>query len=348
MAETARVSIIILNYNGLAYLKDCLASLRNQLYPNIRIIVCDNASKDGSVEFLSKNYPGVTVIKNKENLGFAEGNNRAIDWVLQQGDEYVFLLNNDTLVEPDAITKLVRTAESDGCIGIVGPMVLDLKNPRIVQEAGMSIDKFGFSMPAKSTSGQFFSDVFFVSGCAMLIKRAVLQTVGTFDREYFMFAEDLDLCWRAQLAGYKINVNKESIIYHISGGSMVGGVVMSTHYKTDVRRIFLREKNTLRTLIKNYGTVNMLRTIPLYTALLIIESIFWFLIQKPQTGINVLKAIVWNLKALPSTMRERAVVQSLRKIGDREINKIMVCGFLKLSVFRAVGVPEFANSKQQV
>ncbi|HLN88608.1 MAG TPA: hypothetical protein VK253_00925, partial [Candidatus Binatia bacterium] len=173
----------------------------------------------------------------------------------------------------------------------------------------------------------------------------VLQTIGVFDNEYFMFAEDLDLCWRAQLAGYKIIVNKASRIYHASGGSIVGGVSKSGYYKTDVRRIFLREKNTLRTLIKNYDTPNMFKIVPLYTALQVFESMFWFLIRKPRTGENILNAILWNLKALPDTLLQRTVVQSLRKVGDHEITRNMKPGYLKISVFGAVGVPDFVNSK---
>ncbi|HLN89880.1 MAG TPA: glycosyltransferase family 2 protein, partial [Candidatus Binatia bacterium] len=203
MTDGTMVSIIILNYNGLAYLKACLESLRKQTYPNSRITVCDNDSNDGSVEFLKKNYPNITLIKNRENFGFAKGNNIAIEYALKQGTDYVFLLNNDTEMEPDALAKLVESVETDESFGIVGPLVLDLGDRRTVQEAGMSIDKFGFPTQEKG-SDQLVSEAFFVSGCAMLIKTAVLQAVGVFDNEYFMFAEDLDLCWRAQLAGYKI------------------------------------------------------------------------------------------------------------------------------------------------
>jgi GT2 family glycosyltransferase len=344
MAEGARVSVIILNYNGLAYLKDCLKSLRMQTYSNFKTIVCDNASRDGSVEFLTKNYSDVTLVRNRANLGFAEGNNVAINYALKQDTDYIFLLNNDTEMEPDALAKLVETAESNESFGIAGPLVLDLNDRETVQEAGMSIDRFGFPMQEKSTN-KAVSEVFFVSGCALLIKKAVLQTVGACDEDYFMFAEDLDLCWRAQLAGYRVVVNKASRIYHASGGSMVGGVAKSAHYTTDVRRIFLREKNTLRTLIKNYDLSGILKIVPLYVSLQIFESTFWFLIHKPCTGKNILRAIVWNLKVLPDTMRRRAVIQSLRKVGDCEITGKMARGYHKLSLFRAVGVPEFVNSK---
>ena len=345
MAENAKVSVIILNYNGLAYLRDCLKSLHAQTYSNFKIIVCDNASRDGSVEFLTKNYPDIILIRNRANLGFAEGNNVAIIYALKQDTDYIFLLNNDTEMEPDALAKMVTTAESNESVGIAGPLVLDLKDRKTIQEAGMSVDRFGFPMQEKS-SNQAVSEVFFVSGCAMLIKKAVLQTVGAFDDDYFMFSEDLDLCWRAQLAGYRVVVNKASIIYHASGGSMIGGVAKSAHYTTDVRRIFLREKNTLRTLVKNYDTTSMLKTVPLYVSLQIFESTFWFLIRKPCTGKNILRAVLWNLKVLPDTMHRRAEVQGLRKVGDREITRKMARGYHKLSLFRIVGVPEFVNSKE--
>jgi GT2 family glycosyltransferase len=344
MADNPRVSIIILNYNGLGYLKDCLASLNSQTYPNFRIIVCDNASKDGTAEFLTKNFPNVTLIRNNKNLGFAKGNNIAIDYALKEGDDYIFLLNNDTIVEPDSLGKLVKTAESDDSVGIVGPMVFDLKNKCFVQEAGMSIDKFGYPVPVKgeqNNRNRIVSEVFFVSGCALLIKKEVLQKIGYFDDEYFMFAEDLDLCWRAQLAGYKVVVNKESRIYHASGGSISGGVAKTKHYSTDVRRIFLREKNTIRTLIKNYDSYDMIQIVSFYVTLLIFESMFWFCILKPETAKNILKAIFWNIKFLPNTFQQRVLVQRLRKVKDREIVKKMMKGYNKLSIFKTVGVPSF-------
>jgi GT2 family glycosyltransferase len=343
MAGFARVSVIILNYNGLTYLKACLESLKQQTYPNFLIIVCDNASKDGSPEFVAEKYPQVVLIRNASNFGFAKGNNYAIDYALKQDTEYIFLLNNDTEMEPDALAKLVEAAESDYSCGIVGPIVFDLKNRGFIQEAGMSIDRFGFPMQKKGSNREF-REVFFVSGCAMLLKRELLLTIGLFDDSYFMFAEDLDLCWRARLAGYKVVVSNGSKIYHASGGSMVGGVVKSTRYKTDVRRIFYREKNTLRTLIKNYDTSNLLKIVPLAIALETFESIFWFLIHKPNVGKNILKAIVWNLNVLPDTMRRRVFIQSLRRVSDQEVIRLMSHGYNKLSQFKTAGIPEFINS----
>ena len=343
MNDTPLVFVIVINYNGLKYLKTCLSSLDQQTYPNYKIIVFDNASTDNSAEFIKQNFPKIKLIQAKSNLGFAEGNNLAIKFALSQNAEYVFLVNNDTDAEDDLIEKLIVTCKSDESIGIAGPAVFDLKNRRSIQEMGMSIDRFGYAFALKNKQDVSFT--FFVSGCAMMIKSELIRTIGSFDEKYFMFAEDLDLCWRAQLAGRKIAVNDHAKIFHASGGSISGGVVKELSYKTSVQRIFLREKNTLRTLIKNYGTFNMIKTVPFYVSLVLFESIFWVSVLKPITSKNILKAIFWNIKVLPDTFKQRARVQSIRRIDDREITKKMVSGYYKLSIFRTIGVPDFTVSQ---
>ena len=228
MVNKPLVFIIVLNYNGRRYLEECLSSIKLQTYPNYKIIVFDNASKDSSVTYVKSAFPSVILLQSEKNLGFAEGNNVAIRFALNQGANYVFLLNNDTSMDADSLDRLVSTAERDNSIGIVGPAIFDLKNRTFLQEAGMTTDMFGFPVSLKydnsHDSNGKISEVFFVSGCALLIKAEVLKNIGFFDKEYFMFAEDLDLCWRAQLLGYRVIVDRTSKIYHESGGSISGGV----------------------------------------------------------------------------------------------------------------------------
>ena len=109
-------------------------------------------------------------------------------------------------------------------------------------------------------------------------------------------------------------------------------------------RVFLREKNTIRTLIKNYDFSNLIKIVPFYVALLFFETIFWSFILKPKHSKNILKAILWNLKILPNTFKQRTVVQNLRRIKDDELVMKMLDGYCKLSVFRAVGVPSFTGN----
>jgi GT2 family glycosyltransferase len=341
MNSAPLVAVIVLNYNGVEYLNACLSSLKAQTYKNYQTIVFDNASTDKSTEFIKQNFPNVTLIEAEENFGFAKGNNLAIQFALKRKADYVLLINNDTESEKNMLEKLISTAENDGSIGVVGPAVFDLKNKRVLQEMGMAIDRFGYPLALKTPTDR--SKVFFVSGCAMLIKSELLRRIGLFDEKYFMFAEDLDLCWRAQLEGYEIGVNENARVYHASGASILGGVLKETNYKTSAKRVFLREKNTLRTLIKNYGTAHLFMIVPFYINLLFFESAFWMLILKPQTATNVLKAIFWNVKFIPNTLRLRSTIQNARKINDAVLTSKMVPGYSKLTIYRVVGVPKFAK-----
>jgi len=342
MNGTPLVYIIVINYNGEEYLKTCLSSIEKQTYPNYKTIVIDNASTDNSEEYIKEYFPKLTFIQAERNLGFAEGNNLAIKKALEQKAAYVFLVNNDTEFEIDLVEKLIKTAESDDSIGIVGPAVFDLKNKKSLQEMGMAIDKFGYALALKNLTDR--DCVFFVSGCAMMIKSELILRIGFFDESYFMFAEDLDICWRSRLTGYKIIVNENARIYHASGGSISGGVVKSSSYRTNAQRVFLREKNTVRTLMKNYDFSNLIKIVPFYVALLFFETIFWSCILKPDISKNLFKAIFWNIKMLPDTFNQRAVVQNLRKIKDEELTVKMLDGYCKLRVFKTVGVPSFVGN----
>ena len=162
------VFVIVINYNGAKYLKTCLSSLEQQTYPNYKIVVFDNASTDNSVDFIQQNFPNIRIIQAEKNFGFAEGNNLAMKFALDHNASYIFLVNNDTEAKIDLVEKLVNSAESDDSIGILGPSVFALQNKYLIQERGVSIDRFGYPLAIK---GKSLNDdrVFFVSGCAMLI-----------------------------------------------------------------------------------------------------------------------------------------------------------------------------------
>ncbi len=344
MVNSPLVYVIILNYNGMRYLDACLSSLERQTYPNYKIVVFDNASTDGSADFIKKYFSNIVLIQSETNHGFAKGNNIAIKYVLSQKADYAFLLNNDTTMERNLLEKLVSTFESDSSVGIVGPKIFDLNHSGYLQESGMAADRFGYPLSVKSIAPYDEFKVFFVSGCAMMIKSEILGEIGLFDEEYFMFAEDFDLCWRVRLAGYKIKVNEEARIYHASGGSIAGGAIKESSYTTNVTRVFLREKNTIRTLIKNYNSINMIKTVSLYVLLLLMESAMWLFLLRPETSRNILKAIYWNIESLPSSLKLRALVQNKRKVNDRDIIERMVNGYGKSYVFKLIGLPRFVLS----
>jgi GT2 family glycosyltransferase len=216
-----KTAIIILNWNGIKDTRECLDSLRKITYPGCEIFVADNHSEGPDVEILKKEYPGfITLIENDQNYGFAGGHNRAIKYVLGHSKpEYLILLNNDTVVDADFVTRLVEAAERDTLIGMAGPKILFYDAKDRIQNAGCRINMFKGS--AKSIgfghldSEQYPAvlDVDYVDAC-ILVKREVIERIGYLDESYFCYWEDIDFCSRAREAGYRVICASQARIWH--------------------------------------------------------------------------------------------------------------------------------------
>ena len=241
------VFIIALQYNNSQDTLRCLESLKELDYPNYKVVVVDNASQEAEINnirqylkskglqgspletFESKGRPWI--IENKENLGYAGGNNVGIKYALENGADYVFVLNNDTTVEPDALKKLITAAEADSKIGIVGPAIQE-------EEKRVYFGKISWfkaelkhvyrkseilpleNSRAKSRGSRvggisdFLGPKEYVIGAATLIKKEVLEKIEGFDEIYFLYFEDADFSIRAQIAGYKLKVVPEAVVNH--------------------------------------------------------------------------------------------------------------------------------------
>ena len=214
-----KVAIIILNWNGKEDTIECLESLKHITYPNYEILLVDNGSTDGSVECFRERYPGMEIIETGENLGFAEGNNVGIRKAMDDGADYVLLLNNDTVVDPEFLGNLVYSAETHTKAGIVGPKIYFYDSTRI-QSCGGKISLFRGIVYGQnkyqndSNQSNATINTEFLSGCAMLIKRRVFENVGLFDVLYFAYYEDTDLCVRTKSAGYDLLCVQSSRIWH--------------------------------------------------------------------------------------------------------------------------------------
>ena len=215
-----RVAVIVLMWNGWEVTVDCLESLRRIDYPNYKVVAVDNASTDGSEERIKIDFPEVELIRNIKNLGFAAGNNVAIARALQGGADYILLLNNDTIVSPEFLARMITVAESDRKIGILNPKILYFDNPRRIWYAGGTFNLWqGF---ARHTGQRAFDgarygktrDVTFITGCAFLIKAEVIRKIGLLDDRFFMVCEDTDWSLRALKAGYKAVYVADSHILH--------------------------------------------------------------------------------------------------------------------------------------
>lgn len=199
---------------------ECLDSLGRIDYPNYQILVVDNGSTDGSQELIKNKFPSVILMENESNLGFVEGNNRGINYAIENKADYIFLVNDDVVVSPSVLSTLVDIAENDRKVGILGPMIYHYDEPNRIQSAG---GKIHWGKGRASHQGwdeidyrQYNGnrDVDFLFGCAFLIKRSVIKKIGLMDPAFFMYFEEADWCFRAKKAGYKVVCVADSKVWH--------------------------------------------------------------------------------------------------------------------------------------
>jgi GT2 family glycosyltransferase len=210
---------IILNTNRRIDTLECLDSLQRNTYANHRAIVLDNHSADGSVEAIRSAFPEVQIVELADNRGYAGNNNVGIEAALAQGAEWLFVLNEDTVLAPDCLARLVEVGESDPHIGIVGPMVYHHDEPEVIQSAGGRFGRHWESMHLAQNEpdrGQYRQPhpVDWISGCAILVRRAVIEQVGKIDERYFYYWEETEWCLRAGRAGWRIVHVPQAKLWH--------------------------------------------------------------------------------------------------------------------------------------
>lgn len=245
------VTIVILNWNREADTLECLESLARMNYPSFSVIVVDNGSTDGSPEAIERwgreNLP-LTLIRNAENRGFVRGSNQGIRHALSKSTDYVFLLNNDTVVEPDALSLLVATAERSGNIGMAGPKIYQYGKDNVLDSAGTRTIPWlaqGFLIGhGEEDHGQYDNpgEIPYVTGTALLVKRVVLEDVGLMDEDYFCYFDDFDWGLKARKAGYRLLLEPKSVVRH--KGSQTAGFNSPFYMHHMVRsRILFARKN---------------------------------------------------------------------------------------------------------
>lgn len=330
------VSIIVLNYNGKQYIENCLSSLLHSDFKNYEIIFVDNASTDGSADFVRKHFPKAKIIQTKTNLGFAEGNNIGARY---STGTYLIFLNNDTQVTPHWIAGMVESVQSDATVGLCGCKVLLLDRKNVIDVIGGFVcDIFGAGLNAlghlEIDNHQYdgVTEIFSIVGASLLIKRETFEKIGGFDSSYFLLGEDIDLSWRAQIAGYKIIVNPSAIVYHKSMGTIKR---QEKHSKRAELR-FLSERNTLRSLLKNYSLSTLLKVIPCYLILLLFEMTFFVIAQKVCFVFADIRSIIWNIRNFRETWVLHAAIQQIRVVKDSVIQKRMISQSLKVRNFRSL------------
>lgn len=323
-----KVSIILLNYNGLRNLGQpvfvkCLSSVLKSTYSDFEVIFADNASTDGSVQFVKDEFGWANNLKfvsNQANYGFALGNNLALK---HANGTYVILLNNDVEVEPNWIQELVNVLEVDSSIAIAQSKILSFDHTTI-QSVGNLFDPsfMVYCIGANQADvGQYnqICDITFACGAALIIRSSIIQQIGLFDPAYFWFHDDSDLCWRARLAGFRVVSVPSSIVYH-------KGSATSTRAFKERQDIFYYLTSQIGLLIKNTELKNFLKHgLKVFTG--ISSYIVAFLIQG---NVKIpARVCIWSFKTFRHNWNWHIKVKKLRKINDEEL----LNSFLDSSLF---------------
>jgi len=314
--QQSRVLIVILVYNGADYIGDCLSSLAKIIYSkdSFEILVIDNASTDNSVAAIKRNFAEIKLIENEHNIGFAAGNNIGFKYAADNGFDYVYLLNQDTVVEPDFLDRVVEVGRSDKKIAAVQSKLLLYNDKGKINSIGNEIHYLGFGFAGGHQTADLELkplEITYSSGSACLLDVSKLREVGYFNPEFFMYHEDMDLGWRIWLTGFKCMLAPKSVVYH------------KYEFSRSIKKYYFMERNRYLVLIQNYKLGTLLLIIPaclvMEAGLLLYSFVTGFWIQKFKAYSYFL-----NIKSWQKLFKARKFVQSKRKVGDKEIVKRFV------------------------
>jgi len=308
-------SVIIPNYQGADCILDCIRSVLIAGRRDVELVVVDNASPDKSADIVQVNYPSVKLIRLASNVGYGEACNIGARGSI---GTYLVFLNNDTIAVGEWLRELIAPLV-DRRNGATCSKVTFPGSPETVDSCGGVSDIYGFAWnkgKGEVDVGQYdsFRDCFYAVGSSLAVRRDVFEAVGGFDKELFMYVEDVDLSWRIRLLGFNVIYVPKSRIVHRSG---------ITRMKTsDIQYLFNR--NRLRMILKNYSVRTLVSILPRYLVLQM-GLLIWVISRLRGDELRtVLAAWLWNARHLRDTMRSRRVVQAKRRVKDDHVMVHMI------------------------
>ena len=324
-----KVSIIISNYNGLQLnlVINSLSSVLDCDYPNYEVLLVDNASTDNSITAVKRKFgkdKKLKIIRNSVNM-YSQGLNLGIE---NSDGEYIVFFNNDIEFEHGYLQKIVNLFQKEPKAALIQGKLLYFYDHKIIDSAGETMDIYGNPMTigaGERDLGQYDRQIQILSasGSASVIRRSVINFVGNFDSDYGIGYEDMDLALRLRLKGFKVLYLPDAVIYHKRGKTD-----LSTMIRVKVRWHF--NKNRLATMIKNYPTALLIKTLPI-TILLYTGAGFWeiFIKRKFNLGLTRFTAIFWVIRNIPSLLNKRFIIRgSITKKGEQSMSNLLLKGSL--------------------
>lgn len=302
MSDSPQVSIVIVSWNALDIVQACLPSVIRTEHPSFEIVFADNASTDGTAEWIERTHPQVRVIRHEQNLRFTRGNNSA---VRHARGRYVVLLNNDVEVDPGWLRPLTDRMDSDPSIGALQPKLLQFDDRSRFEYSGASggyLDRFGYPFARgriffhlEEDRGQYDAagPIFWATGAAVMFRKDVYVAAGGFEEVFDMHMEEIDLCWRLLRAGYRVEVVPDSVVYHIGGASLPAASPEKT---------YLNFRNNLLTLNRNWPRRIWMRRFPVRAMLDVLAIGRALAAGRPRESLAIVRAYL-DAHRIKSSMR---------------------------------------------
>jgi GT2 family glycosyltransferase len=338
-ASAVSVLAVVVATNAEAWLPDLLKGLRQQNYKALDVLAVDNASTDATLPMLEKALGKKRVIRLDHRVGYGHAIAAAVKVASERAlpADALLLLHDDAALQKGSLASMLEVLARDR-VGIVGAKIVEWDDPSRLQDVGGSTDRYGRVFPAvergELDQGQHDAvrDVLYAASAALLVSADVVERVGLFDPRYVALRDDLDLCWRARLAGFRVLIAGHASVRHASAlyRQLRDG-------PTRGRVRYYSDRNMIATLIKNYGLARLSIALPVTIVISFVNAMFFLLSGRRRLAVQVLEALQWNVAHLPSTLRARHRAQSRRTVGDADITPLMTRG-----------IPRLRTSVQQV
>ncbi len=318
------VSVIVVTYNSASCIRQCIESLRKTEFPDWELILVDNNSQDHTVDLVRSVLPvnpRTILVEKARNLGLAGAFN--VGYELANGDVAVFLAP-DTMVDPTWLDELIKVFSGDMRIGAAQPKLLRMDDPDLVDTVGQPIDSLGFGYPTGGTKDTYspkeVSDIFYADGAALAVRRQAVDFASLrgkpFDDQYFLFYEETDLCWRLRLSGARVVLVPQSRVYHARG--------TKNWLSKPPSFTFHHSKNRIVTLVRNYGSTNLMIWFPLLVLFDIARFTAFIQVRKKGHAIAILHAYLYVLRNLHMILGMRIFVQRrIRQVSDQTVVALM-------------------------
>lgn len=333
--KTPLVSVIIASYNGERYLEDCLGSLTKSTYQNVEILIVDDGSKDNSRKIFNKYAKlsnKIKIITNEKNIGLSKSRDRAIN--ISRGQVILFL-DNDTEINRDSVDNLVKVLYSSPKLGAVQALLIDFEKRNLVQVGGIKLIPYtgwGIILDQWKDKKKYYPNKNVIGlGAALAVKRDVVMKIRGFDKELFHYTDDLDFSYRIWLAGYKIAIVSDAIVYHWTKPMEMRKNVHDNNEKV----YFHMGKNSIRFILKNYEFINVLKYLPVCVGILFGRAILVLVRRHDVSCIKgTVKAFIWNIVMMKDTLIHRVNTQRYREVPDKFLFSTIMINSNPLAIYQ--------------